>query len=336
MAQTSFYSGTGLTNNEADTIESYTNLARDWATKLVTTVDGVEYSAKYYANVSEGWATSTPVVTVSANIGDITTVSNYVGSGQDITVVSTNIADVSTVSGSINAVNTVATSDAAIQSVYGQITPTNNIGTVAGSISQVQSTGNNINAVLTVAADLNGTNTIGTVHGNISDVQSVADSIADINFFADTYFISATAPANPTAGMLWYDTTANSIKIYIIGSVTSAWYDITGPQTTDAFMFEYTVGTSSTNSAGTYSGSLSVFPAVYSANFIFVYLNGVLLDPSDYTATSLTDITLAQPAYAGDSLKILSVGTFRSNDHYTQGQTDALVNDAELLALIGI
>ena len=38
MAKTSFYSGSGLQNTEVDTLESYVQEARDWATKLVDPV----------------------------------------------------------------------------------------------------------------------------------------------------------------------------------------------------------------------------------------------------------------------------------------------------------
>ena len=47
MAKTSFYSGSGLTNTEVDTLESYVQEAKDWAIKLTDPVADGEYSAKF-------------------------------------------------------------------------------------------------------------------------------------------------------------------------------------------------------------------------------------------------------------------------------------------------
>ena len=50
----------------------------------------------------------------------------------------------------------------------------------------------------------------------------------------------------------------------------------------------------------------------YTAGYLDVYLNGVHLDPTDYTATNGTDVVLATGATAGDVVSVVGWTTFDS------------------------
>ena len=64
----------------------------------------------------------------------------------------------------------------------------------------------------------------------------------------------------------------------------------------------------------------------FAGTAIDVYLNGVHLDPSDYTATDGTTLTLGSGAALNDELYIVAFGTFVLADHYTKTQVDSLVS----------
>ena len=68
-----------------------------------------------------------------------------------------------------------------------------NLALVASNITNVNNVGSDITNVNLVA-------------GSITNVDTVATNLTDVNAFADTYFVSATAPASPTTGDLWFDT----------------------------------------------------------------------------------------------------------------------------------
>jgi len=164
--------------------------------------------------------------------------------------------------------------------------------------------------------------------GHATTAQS---AIASSQQFLDTYFVSANAPtgANVTLGDLWFDTTANQMKVFGSGGFQSAGSSVNGT----AERKDYTVGT---NSGSYTSGSLTTFPAVYDPTFCDVYLNGIKLAPSDFTATDGANVVLASAAATGDSISIVSFGTFSLADHYNKTQVDAFIDDVETLALAGI
>ena len=67
-----------------------------------------------------------------------------------------------------------------------------------------------------------------------------------------------------------------------------------------------------TRTTYTATGGQTTFTAAYTPNYVQVYANGVLLDPTDYTATSGTAIVLGTAATAGDTVDIvaLNIGGF--------------------------
>ncbi len=89
-----------------------------------------------------------------------------------------------------------------------------------------------------VVADLNtlGTadvvsdmNTLGT-SANVTAMATCATNIADVNNFVDQYTIASSAPGSPSEGDLWYDSSANVLKVHNGSSfvaVTSATAGIT-------------------------------------------------------------------------------------------------------------
>ena len=208
----------------------------------------------------------------------------------------------------VNDINLLATSD--VVSDLNQLATSDFVSDL-----NTMATTANINNLSTVASDSNAINTVAT-------------NIADVNNFADTYFVGTTAPSNPTTGDLWFDSNPSVLvmKVYNGSGFVNAGSAVNGTANRES----YIVGTSS----GSYTGSTTVFPATYDSGFVDLYLNGVkLVNGTDFTATNGTSITLTSAAATGDTVDILSFGTFTLaniaandlTDVYTTGVADGQI-----------
>ena len=136
---------------------------------------------------------------------------------------------------------------------------------------------------------------INTVANDITNVNTVATNITDVNSFADTYFISATAPASPTTGDLWFDTANSIMKVYDGSGFVNAGSSVNGTSA----RYDYTA-----------TAGQTTFAAVYDTGYVDVYLNGVKLAPTDFTATNGSTIVLTTGAALNDTVGIVGYGTF--------------------------
>jgi len=188
-----------------------------------------------------------------------------------------------------------------------QLTPTvsnqTNINTVAGISSDVTAVAGNSANINAVAADATDIGTVATnianvnsVGGSIANVNTVATNLTDINSFANTYFISATAPSSPTEGDLWFDTANDIMKVYDGSGFVNAGSSVNG--TANRVVYTATAGQ-------------QTFAATYDAGYVDVYLNGVkLIAGTDFTATSGSSVVLATGAALNDTVDIVGYGTF--------------------------
>jgi len=83
--------------------------------------------------------------------------------------------------------------------------------------------------ILATSANVTAMGLLGT-STNVTNMATVATNITNVNSFADTYFISGSAPASPTEGDLWYDTGNNKMKVYN----GSAWVNFIAGEDSDA------------------------------------------------------------------------------------------------------
>ena len=186
-----------------------------------TATDAISDVAAIAADVTAVAGNATNINTVAGNNANVTTVANndanvttVAGISSNVTTVAGISADVTTVAGISANVTTVANNNTDVSTVAGIATDIANLadiedGTVAtDAISNV----NTIRADVTTVAS-NNTN-VSTVAGSIANVNTVAGSIADVNRYAAEYTISASAPGSPSAGDLWYDSSASVLKYY--------------------------------------------------------------------------------------------------------------------------
>jgi hypothetical protein len=143
-------------------------------------------------------------------------------------------------------------------------------------------------------------------------------AIAAYDSFDDRYLgAKATVPTldndgNPLlTGAMFFDTTANKMKVYdgivwqlagssVAGITEQQVYAATANQTT--------------------------FSIVYDVGFVYIYLNGVRLTSSDFTATNGTSITLNTGCTAGDIVECVSFGTFEIANVYTKTENNTLLD----------
>ena len=240
---------------------------------------------------------ATEVTTVASISGDITTVAN---DGTDIGVVAglstdiQNLANIEDGTTATNAISNVGNNISDVTAVATNLTGSNTIGTVATDLSG----SNNIGTVGTNIANVN------YVGGSIGNVNIVASNIGDVNNFANTYRIAATAPTTSLdIGDLYFDTTANELKVYKSSGWAAAGSTVNGTSA----RFTYTIsGTpSSVSGADDYGSTLA-----YDAGYADVYVNGVRMSASDITITSGTSVVFATALSNADVVDVVAYGTF--------------------------
>ena len=235
-----------------------------------------------------------------------------------------------------------------VNTVAGQISPTNNLATVAGAnsnittlaglnteisalngisaaitgvnnisaaVSAVNSNATNINAVNTNKTNIDtlaGISNLGNLANAHAAVSNVNTNLQAVQNFADVYRIASSAPTSSlNAGDLYFDTTADELKVYKSGGWAAAGSTVNG--TANRFIYNIT-GTPTTLSgaSGTGYAEASSKTLAYDAGFIDTYVNGVKqILGTDYTATSGSSIVFAAALAASDVVDIVAYGTFQ-------------------------
>ena len=293
--------------SEIETAADDLNLVSSNIETVATDIANVNTVGGSIANVNTVATNIANVTTVATNIADVSTVagissdvSTVSGISADVTTVAADGTDIGTVAGISANVTTVAGISANVTTVAGD---TANIGTVATNIADVSSVaGNsaNINAVAADATDIGAVagalSNVNAVATDIANVNTVATNLSDINSFANTYFISATAPSSPTEGDLWFDTTNDIMKVYDGAGFVNAGSSVNG--TAQRVVYTATAGQ-------------TTFAATYDTGYVDVYLNGVkLIAGTDFTATDGANIVLTTGAALNDTVDIVAYGTF--------------------------
>ena len=189
-------------------------------------------------------------------------------------------------------IDTVAAANSNITAVAGQISPTNNISTVATNTTAIGQVGGAI-------ANVN------LVGGSIGNVNEVGNNMGTVNEFGERYRVANSAPTTSlNEGDLYFDTTADELKVYKSSGWSAAGSTING--TSARFNYVATSNQTTFTGADTAGNTLA-----YDAGFVDVYLNGSkLLNGTDVTVTSGTSVVLAVGATTGDIIDIVGFGTF--------------------------
>jgi hypothetical protein len=323
--------------------------------RLADSADNLDIDANNIASINSVAGSISNVNTVATNISNVNTVA---GVSSNVTTVATNVASVNTVAADLNEpvseietvatnitnVNTVGTNIANVNTVASDLNePVSEIDTVATNIANVNTVGNNIAAITTVANDLNEpTSEIDTVATNIANVNAVGSDIAnvnivavnivDVNNFSDVYQGAKATP--PTLrnnggalqeGDMYFNTTSDTMFVYGGSGWVPAGSSVNG--TSQRYKYVATAGQTSFSGLDANGNTLT-----YDAGFIDVYLNGVHLDPTDYTATTGTSIVLASGAALNDELYIVAFGTFSVASFNGSGIDNNTINISKLNA----
>ena len=258
-------------------------------------------------NISTLAGLDTEITSLGVISGDITTLAGF------------NSADISTVAGQIsptNNIQTLAGLDTEISALYNirtDITAVANIASdiqdVQDKIAELQTVANDLNEasseIDTVATYINQVDAVGTDLLGANNIGTVATNIGSVNEFGQRYRVSGTAPSTSLdLGDLYFDTASNTMKVYSSGGWINAGSSVNG--TANRFEYTATAGQTTFSGADSNGNSLS-----YDAGFLDLYLNGVKLANSDYTASSGNSVVLASPANLNDILMVVAFGTFQ-------------------------
>ncbi len=312
----------------------------------VTTVSGIASNVTTVAGaVSNINTVATNIASVNAVAADITKVvavaNDLAETVSEIETVADDLnettSEIDTVAGSVANVNAVGNDITNVNSVAGAISNVNtvagissNVTTVAGISSNVTSVANNSSNITTVAGSITNVNNVG---GSIANVNTVAANLAGVNSFGERYRVASSAPGSSNdVGDLYFDTTANELKVYKSSGWAAAGSTVNG--TAKRYTYNIT-GTPTTVSGADAKGDT----LAYDAGFVDVFLNGIRLSNSsgsytgDVTVSSGTSVVFASALAAGDVVDIVAYGTFSAANINAANITTGTLNNSRLSAV---
>ena len=246
----------------------------------------------------------------------------------EIDTVAGAITNVDNVGNNIANVNTVAGISANVTTVAGI---SSNVTSVAGNSTNINAVNTNSSNINTVAGSIANVNTVG---GDIANVNTVATNISGVNSFGERYRVASSAPASSTdVGDLYFDTSANELKVYKSSGWAAAGSTVNG--TARRYTYNIT-GTPTTVSGADAKGET----LAYDAGFVDVFLNGVRQSNTsgsytgDVTVSSGTSVVFANALAAGDVVDVVAYGTFSAANIEASDITSGTINNARLPSTI--
>ena len=249
-----------------------------------------------------------------------TEVSTVAAISSNITTVANNDSNITAVAGNSTNINAVASNNTNVTNVGGSIA---NVNTVAGNLTNINTVASNNTNVTNVGGSISNVN---TVAGSISNVNTTAANITGVNSFGERYRVASSAPTSSLdVGDLYFDTTANELKVYKSSGWAAAGSTVNGTSA----RFKYTASGGQTTFTGSDDNGNTL---AYDASFIDVYLNGSkLVNGTDVTVTSGTSVVLASPgATANDIIDIVAFGTFNVAAINGSSITSGTISDSRL------
>ena len=143
---------------------------------------------------------------------------------------------------------------------------------------------------------------------------SASSAASSFDSFDDRYHgsLSSNPSTDPdgnalAAGMLYFNNTANEMRVYDGAN----WIAATSAGNVSLILYEYTATAGQTTFSGSDDNSATLS---YTVDNLQVVMNGVVLDPSDFTATNGTSVVLASGAAANDLVNIYAFKSFTTAD----------------------
>ena len=143
---------------------------------------------------------------------------------------------------------------------------------------------------------------------------SAASAASAFDNFDDTYLGSKSSDptvdndGDPlTSGDLYFNSTANEMRVYDGAN----WIAATSAGNVSLILYEYTATAGQTTFSGSDDNSATLS---YTVDNLQVVMNGVVLDPADFTATNGTSVVLDSGATVGDQINIYAFKSFTTAD----------------------
>ena len=262
--------------NDAQTAKTESETARDTAQGYLTTVQ----TSANNASTSETNAATSEASASTSEANAATSASNALSS-QNSAANSASNANSSKTNAAVSASNALSSQNSAANSASNAATSETNAAT-----------------------------SLNTINNQVSLAEGALDSINEI-YLGD----AASAPTTTlngnsiTSGVMYFDTTADLMRIYNGSSWQDAASAINGTVNRELY---------------TATSGQTTFNVIYDLGYLDVWMNGIkLIEGTDYTANTGTTMVLTSGATAGDLIDILAFGTFLLTDHYTNTQQDA-------------
>nr|BAR32555.1 putative phage tail fiber protein [uncultured Mediterranean phage uvMED] len=316
------------------------------STSDVQTVSATAADIATLADIEDGTNATNAIQTVAGISGNVSTVAGISGNvttvagiSANVTTVASDTTDIGTVASNISSVNTNATNISAIQGASANAsTATTKASEAAASqvaaASSASSASTSASTATTKAAEASTsasnastseTNSASSATASASSATaaaasqtaaaaSAASAASSFDSFDDRYL--GVKSSDPTvdndgnslvSGALYFSDSANEMRVFDGANFIAA----TSAGNVSLILYEYTA----TNGQTTFSGSDDNSATLsYTAGNLQVVMNGVILDPSDFTATSGTSVVLAAGAAANDLVNIYAFKSFTTAD----------------------
>ena len=314
---------TSATNAASSATAAASSASSASTSASTATTKASEAATSATAAASSASSASSSASTASTKASEASTsATNAASSASSASTSATNAAS-SASSASTSASNASTSATNAASSASSASTSASNASTSATNASNSATAAATSATNASNSASTASTQATNAANSATSAASSAAAAASALDSFDDRYLGSKSS--DPTVdndgnalltGALYYNTTTQTMKVYDGAN----WITATAAGTTALLTYKYvaTAGQTTFSGAASVGGTLS-----YTSNNIIVFVNGVSLDSTDYTATNGTSVVLASGAALNDEVVIVAFKSFTVADTYTKGEVDA-------------